>query len=79
MNRLNQEAQLALANLLCQKIALDLEAGDQSTLDPAIELLSEIEMEALLLAIRTQIGIERIIKYRLDERKDFNPLLISGF
>lgn len=77
MNRLNNEASLMLAKLLALKLALDLDAGDRSSIDIVGTLLSDLSIEAQTFAIRTQICIERCVKYELDNNEIWSKIFKS--
>lgn len=66
MNRLNKEASVMFARLLCLKLSLDLDAGDTSSIQVVGSLLLDLPIEDALEACKTQIGIERVIRYNLD-------------
>jgi len=78
MSRLNNEASLMLAKLLALKLALDLDAGDRSSIDIVGTLLSDLPMEAQVVAIRTEIGMERCVKYELDTNEIWSKIFKSG-
>jgi hypothetical protein len=67
MNRLNSEESLSLANLLCKKLALDLDAEDTSKIELTASLLKEFEIEIIIFSIRSYLGIDRIVRYNLDD------------
>jgi hypothetical protein len=75
MNRLDNEQSMQLANLLCHKLALDLDAGEVSTIDQTADLLQDLPTEVVLFAVRTQIQIDRCIHYHLDEHPKFSIIL----
>ena len=74
MNRLNEQDTQTLANLLCQKWALDLDAGDKSSTQIIIEMLSDLPIKVAWQLVRKNIGIERCVKNDLDEDKNFQLL-----
>ena len=75
MNRLNSTDSSALANLLCLKLASDLDAKDTSSVNTIGYLLAELPLDAVLIALRLHIGIERIVAHSLDENKSFNNII----
>ena len=75
MNRLNTEHTKMLAQLLCHKLALDLDAHDKSTIAIIAPILMDLPLEDVLEAIRAQITLDRIIIHCLDEDPMFDQLL----
>jgi len=72
---LSNEEGLQLANLLCKKISIDLDADDRSSLDSIGNVLQTLPTEAVLFAVRCYVSIERCIGYCLDEHEIWGPLL----
>jgi|HubBroStandDraft_5_1064220.scaffolds.fasta_scaffold17562_6 hypothetical protein len=75
MNRLSNEDALQLARLLCRKIALDVDAGDRSSIKAIVPILSEFPLLEVVWPALTEIGIERATKYNLDIDPDLNELI----
>lgn len=75
MNRFNNQDTFNWANLLAQKVALDLDAGDKTSLKVLSSLLLELPSEMLTTAVRTYIGIDRCVQNELDERGPFRKVL----
>jgi hypothetical protein len=75
MNRLNEEDMMKFAHYLCKKLTLDLDSGENATLNACADLLVELPNEVFRQAVKTQIQVERIIKYNLD----LHPVLSSKF
>ena len=71
MNRLDTEWSLKFAHILCNKLALDLDADDYSSLPAVSELLMDLPVEAVLAATQHQLGIERCVKHGLDDKGSF--------
>ncbi len=66
INRLNKEETQELASLLCKKLALDLDNNDLSLVELTFLLLEEFPLDIAFVAIKSQIGINRIIQHNLD-------------
>ena len=77
MNRLTKEQQISLASLLSQKLALDLDAGDTSTLDACATVLVEFPNDVFLEAFKKYVNIERIVKHNLDLNTILEPKFIE--
>lgn len=75
MNRLNEQDTQTLANLLCKKLVLDLDAGDRSNIKMYSEILNDVSREAFLFASRKYISLDLIVKYNLDEDCFFGPIM----
>jgi hypothetical protein len=75
MNRLNQEDAQSLANLLCKKLALNLDAGDQSFTPLITELLLDFPSDVQRESIKTHLRLSRIIDHNLDEEFFFKQIL----
>jgi len=75
MNRLDRQDSFNFAFILARKVALDLDAGDLSMLSNYVPFLMEMEVELLTIVVRSQIGIERLVKHNLDEHSDFVKVL----
>ena len=61
---------------MCAGFAIDLDAGkltDQNITN-LVDYLKSVDIGIATLAIRTQIGIERIVSNNLDENEKFSPL-----
>lgn len=74
MNRLNEEDTIQFANLLCQKLALDLDANDKSSAKIVFQLLLDLPAEIVHKAIRVGIGIDRIVQHNLDAGGEYKDL-----
>lgn len=75
MNRLSKNESYQLAILLCAKLALDLDADDHSSIASVFQMLSDLSVEDVLWAMRTQVGIERCVKHELDCNEHAIPVL----
>jgi hypothetical protein len=73
----NKEA-LATALTYCKQLALDLDAGKTSSHKEVAEVLDALPVEAMMIAVRREVQLERLVKYNLDEDKFFGPLLLKG-
>lgn len=58
---------LLLANLMCQELVSDLDKNDRSRVQIIGAVLQEFSPEMILMSVRIYIGIDRVIKYDLDE------------
>lgn len=76
MNRLSESDSLIFADILCKKLASDLDANDMSSISIISNLLLELPLDVLLLALRGSLTIGRCVKYNLDEHADFSKLLL---
>lgn len=66
---------LSYASRMCAELARDLDNGIQSKIKPTAMALAGFPMEVVLLSVRMQIQIERLVKYNLDEDKEFGKIL----
>ena len=73
MNRLNIDDATAFSILLCKKLAADLDAGDESSINFVGHLLAELPLESFYFGFKTEIGIERVVRYSLDDHSIFTP------
>jgi hypothetical protein len=73
----SREMQGALLNaqVLCSGLAKELDAGDTSNILMTAKLLEVMPFEIVLLAVRKFIGIERLVKFSLDEHSRLGPIL----
>jgi len=76
MNRLDKQDTFNFAVLLCQKLALDLDANDTSAIDSTAFFLDQLDTEILLITVRSLIQLDRIIRMGLDEHPVFAKILI---
>lgn len=67
--------QTLLAHAECQALAFDLDRGVQHNVVNVGQLLTKLCPEAVLLAVRSQIQIERIVKFNLDEHPVWSCVL----
>lgn len=75
MNRLKPEDAQQLADLLCTKLALDLDAGDTTNIITIGNLLLDLPVENVLPAMKTKVSINRIAPFNLDITPPFDKLL----
>lgn len=59
----------------CADLASDLDKGVETKVSSTASTLSGLPMEVNLVAIRTQLQIERLVRHNLDEHPDFGKLL----
>lgn len=67
--------QTLLAYAECQALAFDLDRNVTHNVDNVGKTLSKLCPEAVLLAVRSQIQIERLVKFNLDEHPIWGELL----
>lgn len=67
--------QLILAFCMCQELSDHLDREDLSLVQPIGEALSEFPLEVILLSVRRFVGIERLVKWNLDEDPIFGKML----
>ena len=65
---------LIVACIVCCELSARLDAGDQSTVSSSLKTLHNMSADILIFAIRKYIGIDRLIKYDIDEHVDFNVI-----
>jgi len=68
---------LSFADILCQKLASELDNGDESNVGPTAFALAGFPMEVVLMTVRRQIQIDRLIRHNLDEHPHFGKILHS--
>lgn len=66
---------LFFAEGLCQKLARELDNGDESNVQVTAYALAGFPMEVILMAVRKHIQIERLVRHNLDEHPDFGTIL----
>ncbi len=66
---------LFFAEGLCQKLARELDNGDESNVQVTAFALIGFPMETILMAVRKHIQIERLVRHNLDEHPDFGKIL----
>lgn len=76
MNRLDNEDSLELGRLLIKKLVADLDAGDNSSIEPVSKFLLDLPVEALGVCLR-QLPLERALMFNLDEDPYFRPVLVK--
>jgi hypothetical protein len=74
-HRMNNYDALLMANLMTGKLASDLDRGDERLIGPVGRALSNFSMEIVLLTVRRNIQIERLVRYNVDEHPDWENLL----
>ena len=67
--------QLILASILCQDLAMDLDAGSIKKVRPIGAVLMDFPAEIILLAVRRHIQIERLVRHDMDEDPIFMRVL----
>lgn len=75
MNRLNEEDTIQFANLLCQKLALDLDANDKSSAKIVFQLLLDLPAEVVRKAMKKWIGINRMVQHDIDQDEGYISIL----
>lgn len=76
---LNPTKQLVACMITCNRLALQLDASKKS--DPPASLvhvgkfLQHVSLENILVAVRSNIQLDRIVKWNLDDHPDWQPLL----
>jgi hypothetical protein len=70
-------ARMAIAARKCADFSKQLEAGNltDDVFTDLVAYLSSVEIPVALFALRTQVGIERIVRFELDEHKVLGPFL----
>ena len=66
---------LFFAEGLCQKLARELDNGDESNVQVTAYALVGFPQEVILMAVRKHIQIERLVRHNLDEHPDFGKIL----
>lgn len=66
---------LFFAEGLCQKLARELDNGDESNVQVTAYALTGFPMEVILMAVRKHIQIDRLVRHNLDEHPDFGKIL----
>lgn len=67
--------QLLLAFVMCQELSAHLDRDDMSLVQPIAEAMTEFPLEVILLSVRRFVGIERMVKFNLDEDRIFGKML----
>lgn len=67
--------QLILAFVMCQELSDHLDQDDTSLVQPIGAALADFPMEVILLSVRRFVGIERLVKWNLDEDPVFGKML----
>ncbi len=75
MNRLNNDDSMMLATLLARKLALDLDNNDKSSIEIIAKLLSEFSKEIIILSLRAEVGVTRLILHDMDNDPYFKDIL----
>src|SRR5258706_11711739 len=65
---------LLYASNMCEMLARDLDAGDESKVKSTAFALAGFPMEVCLVAVRKHIQIERLVRHNLDEHPDFGKV-----
>jgi hypothetical protein len=74
---LDMKEKLILASIICQNLAIELDAGNKTNITKVGAAMSQFPDEVYLLAVRRYIQIERLIKFSLDEDVAWAPSLIK--
>ena len=65
--------------ITCAKLATQLDQSKNNNADDAIKnvgkFLQKVSYENVLVAVRSQIQIERLIKFNIDDHPDWKPIL----
>lgn len=74
---LSPRDQLILACLMCQELAASLDSGDKSKIQIIGSALVDFPHEIILVSVRRELGISRLVKFDLDEDPIFNKCLVK--
>lgn len=75
LEQLSPLNQMLYAYAECQCLALQMDHGDLSGIANVGRILNKLCHEAVLMAVRSQIQIERLVKYNLDEHPEWKNVL----
>lgn len=77
MTHLDFNNELYLCMRVCAKFAEHLDNGQDTNkyCKPVTDILNKCDIRTVLLSLRTQLSLERIVNYNLDENKEFHELL----
>lgn len=78
-NGLNPTKQLVACMITCNRLALQLDAAKKGnppeTLVHVGKFLQHVSLENILVAVRSNIQLDRIVKWNLDDHAEWQPLL----
>lgn len=78
-NGLNPTKQLVACMITCNRLALQLDAAKKSDPPPSLvhvgKFLQHVSLENILVAVRSNIQLDRIVKWNLDDHENWQPLL----
>lgn len=78
-NSLNPTKQLVACMITCNRLAQQLDASKKgeppATLVHVGKFLQHVSLENILVAVRSNIQLDRIVKWNLDDHADWQPLL----
>jgi hypothetical protein len=74
---IREQIQLIDAMTICKELAVRLDKGDTSFINDAWKYLRRHSPEVILVAVRKQITLERIVNHNLDEHPVFGKLLTT--
>ena len=69
------QGSLINAKVMCEGLAKELDSGDTSNIAMTAKWLGALPFEIVLVSVRKFIGLERLVKFNLDEDKGFGPIL----
>lgn len=79
-NSLEPTKKIVACMITCARLATQLDQADEANPPKCIEYVGKffqkVSFENVLVAVRTQINIERLVKFNLDEHKDWAEILI---
>jgi hypothetical protein len=59
----------------CADLASDLDKGNETKIGATASVLKNHNLETILVSVRTQIQIDRLVRHNLDEHPEFGKLL----
>lgn len=78
-NKLEPTKKLVCCMITCARLANQLDQANDKTIPEAVKnvgrFLSKVSYENVLVAVRSQIQIDRIVKFNLDEHADWSEVL----
>lgn len=73
--KLSPHEQIIMSCLLCAKLSEELDRGNNNSVRHVTDILLQFSPEVILISVRNYIGVERIVKFNLDDREDFFKLI----
>lgn len=78
-NGLNPTKQLVACMITCNRLALQLDGAKKGSPPDSLvhvgKFLQNVSLENILVAVRSNIQLDRIVKWNLDDHADWQPLL----